>query len=215
MPGGIGPPKGAKGQPPGGRSPGSMPGGGPAGGGAPGTPSFASRMRAMRAEEGLRALLRSPLTSTARCRAGGKSRRSAAARPSTSLSLMNASTSSLLGNPSPPPVHPEPPARTSRIRARSSAEGSWLPLSWPHASTALFTVGELLRRVLAALSLILLSVMKSSTFLVLGRPTPLPPIQLPPLPPPRTSTRASRMRASRAAEGFRALERSPRARALL
>mmetsp|Transcript_89119 Transcript_89119/g.288645 ORF Transcript_89119/g.288645 Transcript_89119/m.288645 type:complete len:267 (-) Transcript_89119:36-836(-) len=194
------------------------------GGGTPGTPSFASLIRAIRAEEGLRALLRSPLMSTARCRPGGKSRRSAAARPSTSLSLMNSSTSSLLGRPMPPqpparmaPVAQfPPPALTSRMRVMSSVDGSWLPLRLPHASTPRFTVGELLRKVLAALSPMPFALMKSSTLLVLGRPTllPLPPIQEPPpLLPPRTSTRASLMRASNAAEGFRALERSPRASA--
>jgi len=172
-------------------------------------PIFASLMRAIRAEDGLRALLRSPRTSTALCSTGGKSRRSAAARPSTLFYLMNSSTSSLLGKPLLFQLHP--PVRTSWILFRSSTEGSPWPLSLPQASTALLRVGELLLKAYAVSRLTPVASMKSSTCLELGKPTPLPMSQLPPLPPPLSMTLASRMRAKSAAEGFLALESSPRA----
>jgi len=176
-------------------------------------PSFASLMRAINADEGFRAVAKFPRARTTLCKPGAKSRRSAAARASMSFSLMNASTSSLLGQPAPPGTARLPFARISLILARSSVEGSWLPVRRPHDSTARFTVGELLRSVSAALSPIPDSLMKSSMLLELGRPCPLPPAQEPEVLPLRSSARASRMRASRAAEGFLAVDRSPRAKA--
>lgn len=96
------------------------------------------------------------------------------------------------------------------MRAKSSAEGSCPSLRNPAASMDRLTVGELLLKDEAAVSPMLFEMMKSSMILVLGRPKP-PPVTL--LLPPRHSARASRMRAKSAAEGFRALDRSPRARA--
>jgi len=167
-------------------------------------PSFASLILAINAEDGFRAVAKLPRARTTLCKPGAKSRRSAAARASMSFSLMNASTSSLLGMPTPPgtPRARLVPARISLILAKSSVEGSWVPVRRPHDNTARFTVGELLRSVSAALADMPDSLMKSSMLLELGRPCPL-----------RSSARASRIRASNAAEGFLAVDRSPRAKA--
>mmetsp|Transcript_105214 Transcript_105214/g.209154 ORF Transcript_105214/g.209154 Transcript_105214/m.209154 type:complete len:231 (+) Transcript_105214:339-1031(+) len=176
-------------------------------------PSFASLMRAINADDGFLAVAKFPRARTTLCKPGAKSRRSAAARASISFSLMNASTSSLLGKPAPPGIaRLPPPARISLILAKSSVEGSWVPARRPIDSTARFTVGELLRSVSAALAPMPDSLMKSSMLCVLGSPCP-PPAQEPAMLPLRNSARASRIRASNAAEGFLAVERSPRAKA--
>mmetsp|Transcript_47854 Transcript_47854/g.86566 ORF Transcript_47854/g.86566 Transcript_47854/m.86566 type:complete len:265 (-) Transcript_47854:81-875(-) len=175
----------------------------------PRTPILASRMRERSADEGFRALLRSPRLMTARCIAGGASRRSAAARTSTSFALMNSSISAPLGPGAPPPMLGTgrliAPPLASRIRASSVADAFSGPLGGADERISLLIVGELERRALAACSSMLLVLMYSSSSLVLGRPMP----ERQP-PPPRASTRASLMRTINAAEEFRALLRSPR-----
>lgn len=170
---------------------------------------MASRMREMSADEGFRALLRSPRLMTARCIPGGASRKSVAARSSTSFALMNSSISALLGPRPPVPVVATgrvlAPPLASRIRASNVADAFSVPLGAGDERISLLIVGELDRRALAACSSMLLVLMYSSSSLLLGKPTP----ERQP-PPPRASTRASLMRTISAAEEFRALLRSPR-----
>lgn len=158
----------------------------------------------------LRAPFKSPRLRTARCTAGGAPRSSPLTRSSTSLSLMNASISRTLGNPItcafvefalPAPSSP-PPAFASCMRASREAEES--PCKSPQEITDLLIVGEQDRNCFAASRPTRFRERNSSTSLLLRRPMPTPAgaVAWPSL--------ASRMRTSNAAEGFRALFRSPR-----
>mmetsp|Transcript_102960 Transcript_102960/g.321930 ORF Transcript_102960/g.321930 Transcript_102960/m.321930 type:complete len:203 (-) Transcript_102960:7-615(-) len=126
-------------------------------------PSFASRIRASKAEEGFRAVLSSPRLSTVRCTVGELLLRESAALSSTSFAPIKSSTSWLPRGPPPEPERPlEPLTRASRMRASSAADGFRALLSSPRASTLRCTSGGQSRKSAAARSSTSFARMKSS-----------------------------------------------------
>jgi len=127
-------------------------------GGPPPTPAFASLIRARSAEEGFRAVRRSPRPSTVRCTFSSLPLRESAAFSSMSFDLMNSSTSALAGAA----VPRSSDLRASRMRASNAAEAFRAVLSDPRARTFRCTSGGQSCRSAAALSSISLLSMKSS-----------------------------------------------------
>jgi len=103
-------------------------------------------------------------------------------------------------------ILPLPPDLMSLIFAISAAQGSGAPWRLPLLITARFIVGEQLLRAEAPAESTEFSLMYSAISALLGSPIALPGGALL---RDVASTRASRMRTSTAADGFRALLRSP------
>lgn len=117
---------------------------------APSGEHLASRIRESKAEDGLRAPVRSPRATTARCTSGGALLKDAAALSSTPLVLINSSTAGSTAGTTPPPLVVAELHLASLMRAIRAAEALRAVLSSPRESTIRWTSGGHVLRSLAA-----------------------------------------------------------------